>query len=397
MRSILYFIMILGSFLYLTISESIAAIKCLDANGEAAIVNNDIPSAKAEAITRAKWSAVEQAVGVEVKAQSIVQNTMMVDEAISKKVNGIVSKYKVLQVDNSQDIVNVKINACVEPTKAQDALAGLALNNSIAVFIPAKKPKVVRETQEINTTRNGKSEKHNLTTRDEHEEANILSETIIGNLTEQGYTVVDVAPTNAMDSAEIEKAMKSGNFMSLRSLMYKFLSNVILIGKIDYTISTRKGEDIGYGIAMPFNNVTVRLTYRLITKDSSGKMIILTAGTEQGKGLANNVEDATAEGLKDLSEKLSPVILDKVGKYIQGVAKKIEVKVNGVTEVSDNFAVKEVFQNIAWVSNVEERGLGVFTISYPENPIYLANSIKQKGNFKLESFTSNSITVRYSR
>lgn len=372
-----------------------AETKCIDTMGEAAIINNDIPSAKVEAISRAKWAAVEQAVGVEVKAQSIVQNMLMIDEAISKKVNGVVSKFKVTKVNSNSDVVTVNVNVCVEPTRAKDTVAGLALNNSIAVFIPAKKPKVVRETEEIHSTRYGNSERHGLTTRDEHEEANILSETIIGRLTEQGYTVVDVAPTNVVDAAEIEKTMKSGNFMSLRSLMYKFLSNVILIGKIDYTISTKKGENIGYGVSMPFNNVTVRLTYRLITKDSSGKMIILTAGTEQAKGIANNVEDAAAEGLKDLSEKLSPVILDKVGKYIQGVSKKIEVKINSVTEVSDNFAVKEALQNITWVTNVEEKGLGEFSVSYPENPIYLASSLEQKGNFKVIRFSPYAIDLAY--
>jgi len=227
----------------------------------------------------------------------------------------------------------------------------LALNSSIAVFIPAKKPKVVRETENISATRYGKRESHELTTVGEHEETNILSETIIGKLTEQGYTVVDVAPTNVVDAAEIEKVLKSGNFMSLRSMMYKFLSNVILIGKIDYTISTRKGENIG-NISMPFNNVTVRLTYRLINRNTVGKMIILTAGTEFGKGLANNIEDAAAEGLKDLSDKLYPIILDKVGKYIQGVTKKISVKVSGLKDVGENFSVKEVLQNITWVTDV---------------------------------------------
>ena len=53
---------------------------------------------------------------------------------------------------------------------------------------------------------------------------------------------------------------------------------------------------------------------------------------ESGKGLASNVEDATAEGLKDLAEKLAPKILDKVASYIQGNVKKIFVKVNGVAD-----------------------------------------------------------------
>jgi len=33
-----------------------------------------------------------------------------------------------------------------------------------------------------------------------------------------------------------------------------------MLGKIDYTVSQRKGEDLGYGVEMPYNRVTVRLT-----------------------------------------------------------------------------------------------------------------------------------------
>ncbi|MDP1758847.1 MAG: hypothetical protein Q8K77_03510, partial [Thermodesulfovibrionales bacterium] len=259
------------------------------------------------------------------------------------------------------------------------------------------KPKVVKEMEEIHKTPYGKTERSGLATKDEYDETNILSENLIGRLTEQGYTVIDVAPTHAADSQEIENAAKGGSSMVVRSLMYKFLSNILLIGKIDYTISTRKGQDIGYGISMPFNNVTVRLTYRIVTRDSSGKTIILTAGTEEGKGMAMNVEDAAASGLKDLSTKLIPVVMDKVGQYIKGIAKKVQVKVSGVNDLNTNFEVKDILQNIAWVTNVEEKGLGEFTLSYPENPIYLANSISQKGNFQIVNFSPYSITIRYQK
>ncbi|MDI6890617.1 MAG: hypothetical protein QMC83_06720 [Thermodesulfovibrionales bacterium] len=371
--------------------------RCVDSEGEAVIVNNDIPSAKTEAIARAKWSAIEQTVGVEVKAQSIVQNMALVDDAVSKQIRGIVTGYKTLQEKNKGETFWVRINACVEPSKAREAVSSLALNNSIAVFIPARKPKVVSEAEEIYKSPHGRAERHRLATKDEYEETNILSETLIGRLTEQGYIVIDVAPTHAVDAQEIENAIKSGNFLTLRSLMYKFLSNILLISKIDYTISTRKGEDIGYGISMPFNNVTVRLTYRIVTRDSSGKMVILTAGVEEGKGLAMNVEDATAKGMKELAEKLTPVILDKMGKYIQGIAKKVQVKVDGITDINTNFEVKEALQNIAWVTNVEEKGLGEFVVSYPENTVYLANSISQKGNFQVVNFLYYLITVKYQR
>ncbi len=368
------------------VSEVSAAVKCINVDGEAAIVNNDIPSSKTEAIARAKWTAIEQTVGVEVKAQSVVQNMALVEDAVSKQIKGVVTGYKIVAEENRKDTFWVMVNACVEPSKAQDALMSLALNNSIAVFIPARKPKVISEY--------GSQHGSYLHTADEYDETNSLSETLIGRLIEQGYHVVDVAPTHAIDASSIENSLKSGNYMTVRSMMYKFLSNVLLIGKIDYTVSTKKGEDVGYGISMPFHNVTVRLTYRLITRDKSGKNTILTAGSEEAKGLAPSVEDATEKGIKALGEKITPVILDALTKHVQGSSKKVTFTAKDVADMSANFQIKEALQNTAWVTSVEEKKLGEFLVGYPENVVYLINSLTQKG-FRLINFTNFSVTMEY--
>ena len=173
---------------------------------------------------------------------------------------------------NDTDSVNVKINACVDPFSAREAVYRLGLNNSIAVFIPARKP-----------GGNG----------NEFEETNLLSETLIDILSEQNYTVVDVAPAQVIDAKE--------NTSHLSSML--------------------------------FNNVTVRLNYRIIAKNNkSGNMEILTTGTEEAKGVA---------------------------------------------------------------TEVEEKQMGDFTVSYPENIIYLANSIEQKSDLKVLNFSPSSIVLEY--
>ena len=351
-----------------------AQIKCIDAAGESVILNNDKPSARLEAVSRAKWTAIEQVVGAEVKAGSFVQNFTLVEDVIKTKAGGVVKSYKVLGENAKDDILNVRINACVEPSQAREAVSQLGLNNSIALFIPARKP-----------GRMG----------DEFEETNILSETLIARLLEQGYTVTDVTPTQAVDAREIEKAVRSGSTLSLRSLMYKFLSNLSIIGKVDYTISTKKGENIGYGISMPFNNVTVRLTYRILAKNKNGNMDILAAGVEEARGLANSTEDAAAKAMKELAEKLTPALLDKVSQYIKGNTRKVNVQIKGINDLETVLKVKSQIQSIVWVSDVEEKQMGSYVVSYPENTLYLANSIKQKGNFKLVNFSPYSLSFEY--
>ncbi len=369
-----FFLILAFLLCFFMISSAYAQVKCVNADGESVILNNDKPSAKLEAVARAKWAAIEQVVGAEVKAGSFVQNFTLVEDVIKTKAAGVIKSYKVLDENVKDDILNVSVHACVEPSQARQAVSELGLNNSIALFIPARKP--------------GRA-------GDEFEETNILSETLIARLIEQGYTVTDVAPTQAIDAKEIEKAMRSGSTLTLRSMMYKFLSNLMIIGKVDYTISTKKGESIGYGISMPFNNVTVRLTYRILAKNKAGNMEILSAGVDEARGLANSTEDAAAKAMKDLAIKLSPALLDKVGQYIKGNTKKVNVQVNGVKDMETALQIKSQLQSIVWVSNVEEKQMGSFMVSYPENTLYLANSIRQKGNFKLVNFSPYSLSFEY--
>ena len=60
-------------------------------------------------------------------------------------------------------------------------------------------------------------------------------------------------------------------------------------------------------------------------------------------------EDAAAGGLKDCQQSLFR-LLDKVGQYIKGVQKKVQIKVSGVSDINTNFEVKDILQNIAWVN-----------------------------------------------
>jgi len=352
-------------------------VKCVDSDGEAAIVDGDIPSAKMEAVARAKWSAIEKVVGVTVKAGSFVQNMVLFDDAVKTEASGVVRSYDILSQKEDKGLYLVKVKACVEPAKAQKVVSNLSLNNQLALFIPARKPR-----------------SHGRSVRDEYEETNVLSESIIGKLIDQGYKVIDIAPTKIADAADIERAVTSGSTMSVRSILYKSLSNLLIIGKVDYTISTRKGEDIGYGISMPFNNVTVRLNYRIVAKNKeTGNTEILYSGVEQGKGLANNVEDAVARAMTDLAESVTPPLIDKIAKYVQGSVKKISVSVAGISDLDTNMETKNILQNIVWVSGVEEKGMGKFVVSYPENSLYLANSIKQKGKYKVLNFSQYTIAL----
>ncbi len=366
---------LLTAFLIVFATTAVALAKsvCVEVSGESSIVGGDLPSARVEAVNRAKFAAVEQVAGVDVTSTTLVEDSALLDDVITSRTRGVVSSYRIISESQSGESARALLNVCVEPVNARSAMSALALNSAVSVYLPARR---------VNRGDNGG-----------YDDENILAQAVIGRLAESGYTVRDLAESHALKLKEIDTALKGGDQSSLRNLVYRYLANSTLIGKIEPSLSASKGSDAGYGIAMPFNSVTARLSYRLMAKDASGKLAVLSAGSEEARGLGPNQEDAYAEALKNLSEKFVPLILEKIQARLSELGGTTVVQVEGVRTPAETFALREQIQKVTWVSKVEERGLGEFAVSYPENPIYLANGLSQKG-FKIISYTSEIIRIR---
>lgn len=362
------------SILFLSSVPASAKPVCVEVDGESAIVGNDIPSAKVEAINRAKWAAVEQIAGVDLKSRTIVQDSELLEDFITTQARGVIRSHRLIREQRGADgTIKVRISACVEPSQAREAVAPLAINSTVAVFIPSR--------------RIGGREAR-------YDDTNQFSESMNNALIQRGFTVRDLAEGAGVKAADIEKTMKSGEFVAMRSIAYRYKTNTILIGRIEPVLSTSKGEDVGYGISMPFNKVTARLSWRLLTRDGRGELVILGAGTEEAAGLANAAEDAQAAAMKNLSEKFVPVIMDKVNKRIKDLANKVTVRFDGIKTPEQTFAAKEMLQKLTWVSDVTEIGIGEFHVTFPENPLYLANGLSQRG-YRITAYSREIIKVRY--
>lgn len=346
---------------------------CVENEGEAVIVRGDLPSARIEAMNRAKWAAVEQVAGVEVNSRTIVEDSALLDDIITTRTQGVVTSHRLIKEQNNGDSITVRIAACVEPAQARNAIAPLALNSAVAVFVPARQLSGGKQAQ--------------------YDDSTSFSEALNNALIQKGFTVRDLASGPGIKAADMDRALKDGNFLALRSLAYRYRTNTILIGRIEPTISTSRGEDVGYGISMPFTTVTVRLNYRLLTRDGRDQLTILAAGSEEAAGLAPTPADAQAAALKNLAERAVPIIMTKVDQRIRELAAKVAVTVEGVNSPDETFAIRDTLQRITWVAGVEDLGLGQFRVSYPENPLYLANSLTQRG-FRIVSYSKDAIRVR---
>ncbi len=103
-----------------------AAPVTVTAIGEASIVAGDMSSAKIQAVARAKWAAMEEASGIRVKSDTIVQNAVLVDEAIKNEVTGVIQNYTVTGEEEDGQVYRVMISATIVPEKAKDAVGLLA-------------------------------------------------------------------------------------------------------------------------------------------------------------------------------------------------------------------------------------------------------------------------------
>ncbi len=76
---------------------------------------------------------------------------------------------------------------------------------------------------------------------DKHiEETNILTETVINDLTMQQMEVIDIVSTDGINSQQLDQAMRTNNYMAMRNIASKHLSGTILIGKVETTTTAKE-------------------------------------------------------------------------------------------------------------------------------------------------------------
>jgi len=361
--------LLLSLTLFMLTVSAFAAVT-VSAVGEADIINGDKSSAKLQATARAKWAALEEASGVRVKSDTIVQNAVLVDEAIKNEVSGVVQSYKVTGEEEDGQIYRIMISAVISPEKAKDAIGAIAMNTSVAVMIPVVFP-------------------------DKHvEETNVLTETVISELTANQLEVIDIADASGTKTAELDRAMRTNNYMAMRAIASKYLSGTILIGKVDTVATAKEGTDIGYGVSIPFNVVTGRLSYRLLVQQGSGTKI-LSSDFISARGMGATLEDATHQMMDNMNNEVSTKLVSTVLEKIKGInSKNIRVQLVGKTTLEDLMDLKQTLSYTAWVLEVNDNGKDTLDVKYPEKALYLATAISSKPNYKIVRLNDYLIQVQ---
>lgn len=357
----------LGIFLVFS-SVSFADVR-VKAIGEADIINGDKTSARLIAVARAKWAALESVAGAKIKSDTVLQNAVLVDESIKTEVDGVIKSFDVIGEEEDGSIYRVQISADVEKTKAEAALGLVSRNTSVAVMLPVVFP-------------DGRVE-----------EFTAFSEAVISGLSMRDMEVTDMTSAEGFDIAEIEKAIKTNDYNELRSVAVKNLSNTILIGKVETAVTAREGIDIGYGVSLPFNIVTGRLTYRLVT-EKHGSRAVLASGYIPVRGQGTTVEDATFRMTENLRDSASAALVSIVLEKIKGVnSRLVNVRIMGSTSPERLLELKALLTHTSWVLEVRDVNASTLSVTYPEKTLYLAASMDGRSGFKVEKYSDYELVI----
>lgn len=101
----------------------------VEAEGMAAVLNNNVAGARKQAILNAQRNAVEQGVGTLVDSRTVVKNMDLIRDEILTSSQGFVAKYVVLSEGVTPDRANfkVRIKATVSDKLLKDRLAALRI------------------------------------------------------------------------------------------------------------------------------------------------------------------------------------------------------------------------------------------------------------------------------
>lgn len=99
----------------------------IESEGTGTIVQNDTASARDSALNDALRRAVEQAVGMFISSQTIVENFTVIDDTIYSRSQGYISKYSITDEKSEGTLYRVKVKAGVRVGTIKNDLSALGL------------------------------------------------------------------------------------------------------------------------------------------------------------------------------------------------------------------------------------------------------------------------------
>ena len=290
--------------------------KTVIAEGVANIQDNARDIARDMAVEDAQKRAVEQAIGILIDSQTVVENYQLISDNILSQTKGYIKKYSIVSETVDSGLLRVRINAEVSLGPLSDDLAGIRItikrmNNPRTIVMVAEQ----NVGKDVNAWWLGAGEESDIS---------VVENTFMDKFTEKGFEFID----HQVASKEI-KITKAYRVQDLTASQAKALAGqtdaeVVIIGK---AVAKLYGE-IGGGM----KSVQADLSARAVRIDT-GQVIAtttahaaavhiseLTAGTDALRKVTNQASD-------DLIEKIVAVFAKETGG-----TRSINITINGLNK-----------------------------------------------------------------
>lgn len=335
--------------------------------GEALIINNDKASAKAMALSRAKWTAVETVSPAKIKIDTIINNAELADEAVKTELSATIKSYNILEETVKENKYIIKIKADIIPEKGENLIDRLSSDTTICVMIAGSMP-----------------------------ESNSLlfdqpfSSAVINQLEEKGFNV-NLVDYSQITATNFNSAFNNTTYKSVDNLIKNEVCRNILLGILSII---DMGNNTGYG-TVSFKLVTGELNWKLIEKQND-KIKILNSGFFSGRSQAATLNNAALNIYKSMANNTAVKLVSQVSEKILGDNyKSIRIVLTGAnTAIDDLSQLKNDLKNIPFVLQVKEQDDSSLVVDYPDKAYYLAVFLEKDNKYKVTKLSDNELIIR---
>ncbi|PKL77243.1 MAG: hypothetical protein CVV27_06195 [Candidatus Melainabacteria bacterium HGW-Melainabacteria-1] len=291
------------------------------AEGEAAIGNN-ASRAREEAIAQANRMAVEQAMGVYVVSETLVENMALVRDTILTKSSGYISGYKIISESKANGILKVKVEATISVLPLVDQLAKMGLLRDWTVAVVLVSNAGERASNEAAKTR--------------------LNQTMI----DKGFKLADNQALVALNQPEILEQIQKGNHMAALPVLRDQGVDVLVVG----TTLTRATED---GVIETYGGVKTvmtqgRIDARVVRVDTGE---ILASKSFQAVAGGSSVDMAESKAIDQAAGKAGDFFALEIAKLPAASTAMVQLIVKGLVFNRER-AFRDALQRIQGLSKV---------------------------------------------
>ena len=391
-RGIFYtFQLVLASFLWIIIlagssfAQQPSRTHVVKAEGMGVIINNNNTLARDNAIEDALRKAVEQAVGIFVSSETMVESFQVLNDRIYTKMESYIENYRIISEVPMDNIYKIIIEATVTSGNLKKDLSDAGILMAIK-----QKPRVMLLMAEQNIGR----EHFRYWWGHHASEADLsITETVfMEKLNEENFKVIDHGAKSG--TIKVHKAYRVASLDDnvAVSLGNQFDAEVVIVGKA-------LAKYIGNVAGSSMKSCQANISARGVRTDNGS---VIASGTAHGAAVHIDQVSAGSEALKKASSDLISQLMEQMvsvwGKETEGTT-LVQMTINGISGYRDFLKLKNVMKKqVRGVEDIHQRsmtaGVAKLDIEVKGDGQSLADGLAMK-NFENFSINITDVSPNY--